>query len=196
MRLTREEIDRGIIDVAASVFAQHGYAHTSVQQIADAVGYSKTGLLHRFGTKDGIFKSGLAVGEQMVDDLLEQGSTLPFDEHRERRILEMLVREALAHPGLSQLLIRSFEPAGESPYDERIRELGYRLLALVNPPFSTSVERLRSALALEMVVTAATAQTKRIQFDVSVPHDELVPLLVDLALQTMYSPAGVVASVS
>ena len=45
MRQSAAEIDHAILDVAAGMFATHGFAHTSVQQIADAVGYSKPGLL-------------------------------------------------------------------------------------------------------------------------------------------------------
>ncbi len=44
MRQSAAEIDHAILDVAAGIFAVHGFAHTSVQQIADAVGYSKPGL--------------------------------------------------------------------------------------------------------------------------------------------------------
>ena len=46
--------------MAAGLFARHGFAHTSVQQVADAVGYSKPGLLHRFGSKDALFQAALA----------------------------------------------------------------------------------------------------------------------------------------
>lgn len=40
-RPTSREIDDQILDSAAGIFAVHGFAHASVQQIADAVGYSK-----------------------------------------------------------------------------------------------------------------------------------------------------------
>jgi hypothetical protein len=40
VRQTSEQIDRAILDTAAHMFASHGYAGTSVQQVADAVGYS------------------------------------------------------------------------------------------------------------------------------------------------------------
>jgi hypothetical protein len=84
-----------------------------------------------------------------------------------------------------QMLLRAFEPSNDGPGKEQIRELGYRLLALLNPPFSTPVERLRVVLAMQLLVNAALAQTHDITFDVSVSHDQLIPLVVDLSLQIL-----------
>ncbi len=190
MRRSREEIDRTILDGAAEVFAQHGYAHTSVQLIADTVGYSKAGLLHRFRSKESLYRAGLDAGEVLVNQVLDQAAALPYDEHRPRRVLELLTRAAIAHPGMAAMLLRAFDPDSDTPADTEIRIIGYRLLAVLNPPFSTAAERLRVALALNLVVEAATVQSKRLDFDVSVPADQLVPLVVDLALHTLYAPAG------
>jgi len=65
-RPTREQIDDEILDVAATLFARHGFKETSVQRIADAVGYSKTGLLHRFPTKEALQE---AVLQRCVEDI-------------------------------------------------------------------------------------------------------------------------------
>ena len=59
MRQTAAEIDHAILDVAAGIFATYGFPHASVQQIADAVGYSKPGLLHRFGSKEALHRAVL-----------------------------------------------------------------------------------------------------------------------------------------
>lgn len=44
----------------------HGYARTSVQQLADAVGYSKAGLLHRFGSKQALQAGAVAAAADAV----------------------------------------------------------------------------------------------------------------------------------
>ena len=54
VRPTRQEIDDEIVERAAALFARYGFQETSLQRIADAVGYSKTGLLHRFPTKEAL----------------------------------------------------------------------------------------------------------------------------------------------
>ncbi|HET7689259.1 MAG TPA: helix-turn-helix domain-containing protein [Nocardioidaceae bacterium] len=191
MRLTSAEIDQGILDVAAGIFAQHGYAHTSVQQVADAVGYSKAGLLHRFGSKEAMYLAGLEEGTHLVESILEGAGTLPFDERRTQAILEIFTAQAMAHPGMVQMLLRAFEPSNDGPGKEQIRELGYRLLALLNPPFSTAAERLRVVLAMQLIVNAALAQSHDITFDVTVAPDQLIPMVVDLSLLVLDEPTAV-----
>lgn len=191
MRLTSAEIDRGILDIAAGIFAQHGYAQTSVQQVADAVGYSKAGLLHRFGSKEAMYLAGLEAGTDLVEHILHESSKLSFDSDRTRAILEIFTAQAIAHPGMVQMLLRAFEPSNDGPGKEHIRELGYRLLALLNPPFSTPVERLRVVLAMQLLVNAALAQSHDITFDVNVPNDQLIPMVVDLSLLVLNEPAAV-----
>ena len=65
VRPTSEEIDRALIDVAALVFARHGFAQGPVQAIADGAGYSKAAVLKRFGSKGRIQDSVVARAEDM-----------------------------------------------------------------------------------------------------------------------------------
>ena len=193
MRLSSAEIDQGILDVAAGIFAQHGFAQTSVQQVADAVGYSKPGLLHRFGSKEAMFRSGYQYGVSLVEQVLTESGEIPFDENRTRRILELLCRTALQHPGLIGMLIRSFEAGDDDLLSEEMRILGYKVLALLDPPFGSAEQRLRVVLAGQLIVNAATAQHKRVDFDVFLSPDDLVELVVDLSLQILGVPQPAVA---
>ena len=52
----REEI----LDAAAELFTNHGYANTSTRKIADAVGVRQASLYHHFATKDDILEALLA----------------------------------------------------------------------------------------------------------------------------------------
>lgn len=104
-RAFRPQIDAGIVDVAARLFAQRGPAKTSVQDVADAVGLSKSGLLRHFPSKD-------ALGAAVTDEAHVIGSTLlglvdhlPLGIERDRRAVEHVVDLALAHPGLTALLL-------------------------------------------------------------------------------------------
>ena len=62
----RQQVDAGILDRAAGLFAQRGFAKTSLQDVADAVGLSKAGLLHHFPSKDalreGVLSHAAALG--------------------------------------------------------------------------------------------------------------------------------------
>jgi len=49
-----------ILTAALEVISQNGYSGATLQQVADAVGMSKPGVLHHFGTRDGLFTAVLA----------------------------------------------------------------------------------------------------------------------------------------
>ena len=125
MRVTaafRQQADEHIVDRAAALFARHGFAQTSVQSVADAVGLSKTGLLHHFPSKQALWDAVLAhagaLGEQAYDAVAD----LPPGRARDLRAVEVLVDIALSHPGLVALLLapatRGSDDAG-APGTER-----------------------------------------------------------------------------
>jgi AcrR family transcriptional regulator len=101
----RQQIDEGILDQAAALFARRGFAKTSVQDVADAVGLSKAGLLHHFPTKDALYAAVLGQADSAGQRVLGEVADLPPGEARDRRAVEVLVDVALAHPGLVSLLL-------------------------------------------------------------------------------------------
>ena len=107
-RPTKQEIDAEILDVAAGLFARHGFAHTSVQQIADAVGCSKAGLLHRFPSKEALHAAVLAGALEDVGAVRDAVADLEPGPERDRAALERIVDFALCSPGAVALLISPF----------------------------------------------------------------------------------------
>jgi AcrR family transcriptional regulator len=111
-RLTKQEIDDEIVDRAAALFARHGFRETSIQRIADAVGYSKTGLLHRFPTKealqDAVMQRFAAEIRNIAADVHEE----PAGPARDRAVVEAIARLALRRPGFIALILSAFS-AGE-----------------------------------------------------------------------------------
>src|SRR5215212_3845567 len=105
VRAFRQQIDEGILDRAAALFARAGFAKTSVQDVADAVGLSKAGLLHHFPSKDALWDAVLAQADILGQRVLEQVRHLPLGAERDRRAIDVLVDVALAHPGLVALLL-------------------------------------------------------------------------------------------
>jgi AcrR family transcriptional regulator len=110
----RQQIDEGILDQAAGLFGRRGFAKTSIQDVADAVGLSKAGLLHHFPSKDALHQAVLAQGDALTQRVLDQVRDLPLGAARDRRAVEVLVDVALAHPGLIALLLA---PATHLPAD-------------------------------------------------------------------------------
>jgi AcrR family transcriptional regulator len=104
-RTFRQQIDEGILDKAAALFARRGFAKTSVQDIADTVGLSKAGLLHHWPSKDALYAAVLSHAESVAGTLFTTVGDAPLGPRRDRLALEAIVDIALAHPGLVSLLL-------------------------------------------------------------------------------------------
>jgi AcrR family transcriptional regulator len=188
MRQTSAQIDHAILDVAAGIFATHGFAHTSVQQIADAVGYSKPGLLHRFGSKEALHRAVLAEVQETVEEVVALATAHHHDTDQLQLVLDLVTRRALERPGMVQMMLRSFDPVSQEPGVEKIQHSGYRLIDSLDAPLNGPLERLRVALGLELIVNAAMTQHSTVDADMHVPAEELVPTLVSLARHVVAGP--------
>jgi AcrR family transcriptional regulator len=181
MRQTAAEIDHAILDVAAGIFATYGFTQTSVQQIADAVGYSKPGLLHRFGSKEALHRAVLTEVSDTVQEIVGHAVALSAQPNQVTQVLELMTHKALERPGMVQMMLRAFEAAGEEHGVEAIQGMGYRLVDALDHPLSRPAERLRVVLAVKLIVTAAMTQHSKVDADLHVDRDELVPMIVSLA---------------
>lgn len=151
-RPTPEEIDAAILDTAAEVFARHGYDGTSVQQVADAVGYSKTGLLRRFPSKQALY-------DAVVDQVAEKLERLVADAAAGRVDRSSIVRAAaslcFAHPGAVLLMLEALRAATDLPSAERLDGLARRLIDDLTDDVTDPRDRVRAVLALQLVTNAA-----------------------------------------
>ena len=112
-RAFRQQADEQILDRAAALFARHGFAHTSVQAVADAVGLSKAGLLHHFPSKDALHAAVLAQSTALGQQVLDRVEPLPLGPERDRRAVEAMVDVAMAHPGVVALLLAPVTQGGD-----------------------------------------------------------------------------------
>lgn len=80
-----------ILIAAWAVFHEHGYHDASLQQLADAAGLGKAGILHHFGSKAGVMR---AVIEYAVDWYhLKVYSTVRGEGTLEERLEKLLRRQ-------------------------------------------------------------------------------------------------------
>ncbi|NNG36507.1 TetR/AcrR family transcriptional regulator [Nakamurella aerolata] len=161
VRESAEQIDNHIVDVAAGLFAVHGFERTSVQQIADAVGYSKTGLLHRFPSKEAI---RTAVHQRITDvagDVLDELRGMVAGPPGLPGALRKLVDTVLTWPGGVNYLIglfRSSEPG--APKDEIPGHITAEQIVEVLAGNGNDVEvQVRVILALETICAATNLET-------------------------------------
>jgi AcrR family transcriptional regulator len=160
LRPFRQQIDDGILDRAAALFARRGFAKTSVQDVADAVGLSKAGLLHHFPSKDALYAAVLAQAELLGRRALDSVAHLPLGPVRDRRAIEVFADVALAHPGIVALLLAPATQleAGSDAEDDTYFSA---LQAFGVDPGRTDPERLvrvLAALAALAVLTLAAHQ--------------------------------------
>ncbi|MFC6091230.1 TetR/AcrR family transcriptional regulator [Saccharothrix lopnurensis] len=111
-RLARQYVDERILDRAAGLFARHGFAHTSLKDLADAVGLSKAGLLHHYPSKEALFEAAMEMGRTQSQLVLDRVAPLPGGPARDRRSVELLVDFALERPGLVALASRAINTLG------------------------------------------------------------------------------------
>jgi len=153
----RQQIDEGIVDRAAALFARRGFAKTSVQDIADAVGLSKAGLLHHFPSKDALWEAVVGQADVLGQQVLTLARQLPPGPERDRRALDVLVDVALAHPGLVALLLAPLTQG--DPGAPELEAAGAAALEAfgVDPgaPVSERTVRVTGALTALAVLTLA-----------------------------------------
>ncbi|MGW3488996.1 TetR/AcrR family transcriptional regulator [Streptomyces sp. NPDC001054] len=109
-RPTRAELDAEIVEAAAALFSAQGYLGTSVQEIADRVGYSKTGLLHRFPSKERLLGAVLRGPLTEFTALRATWAALSEGPERRSRAAADLVDLALRHRWGLALLFNSGLP--------------------------------------------------------------------------------------
>ncbi|KJQ52495.1 TetR/AcrR family transcriptional regulator [Microbacterium sp. SA39] len=101
-RQTTTEIDAEIIDRAAALFARHGFERTSLQQVADAVGYTKAGLLHHFPSKQAIYDAVLLAVKDQAAGLVSSVEGLSPGAERDQVVIATLVTLTERWPGISE----------------------------------------------------------------------------------------------
>lgn len=178
-RPTRQELDDEIIDVAARLFARHGIKQTSVQRIADAVGYSKTGLLHRYPSKEALQQ---AVLQRCVAEMqaiaAAVGDRAPGPA-RDRAALELLADLAIRRPGLVALLLSILGALDATDVPAHMEQIGAALFAaFATDPEGDPVRMVRvvgalGALAVASVACQAQPSGEVRELLVAVSHDAL-----------------------
>jgi AcrR family transcriptional regulator len=157
-RQTKEELDDEIIDCAATLFARYGFRETSVQRIADAVGYSKTGLLHRYPSKEALQQ---AVLDRCVGEMRQISAGVadrPAGPSRDRAVIEALVELTLRRPGFVALLLSifsTFHPGDVPPPLEAVGEAVFA--AFATDPDADLARTVRVVGALGAFAVAAVA---------------------------------------
>lgn len=176
------DIDEQILDIAAGLFAVHGFERTSLKQVADAAGYSKTGLLHRFPSKQALLDAVRALVLRKLDEL--ESATTDAVIGGKRDAVAAIVEGAMDYPGLVQFLVDEIQTADATTAgcgatnDSELKKRGMAILGLFAGPNPTREQEFRTILALEMICTGVVVGASE---EHGLPRERLVPVLLDVA---------------
>ncbi len=102
-----------ILDEAQRIIGERGYHGFGLQELAERCGMTRPGLLHHFGTKDGLLIEVLRRAEASHEDAVikllgyRHDPSAPPDEQRERffATLRIIVERNVAQPELVRLQV-------------------------------------------------------------------------------------------
>ena len=160
---TREQIRT----VALEMFAERGYAGTSLREIAERLGVTKAAVYYHFPTKEDILASLLQDFLVQLDELIAWTATQPRSAETRRTALE---RYAKLLAGRKTDLAR-FMQEGQSAIRElaaglEVRKHVEQFLALLAAPDESPEGRLRAQVALASLHLAAFGPLGSTPFDV------------------------------
>lgn len=98
---------KAILDAARALFARHGYAEVSIDQIAERAGYAKGAFYHHFSSKQEVFEQVLdgiqAKLAVLVATRAQHAPAAPLPRALARNILDYL--EGAIHPSVRRILL-------------------------------------------------------------------------------------------
>lgn len=183
---THDQQRAHILQGATQLFARHGYASTSMNQVADACGLSKAALYHYFRDKDAMLVS---ITEEhvlhlraIVDDVVAQ--PLPPAE----RLRELILRFVKAYAGAQQAHRVLTEDTRFLAAADRDRVLAHERHLV--QAFASAVQAHRPDLQGTPLAKPLTMllfgminwMFTWLQQDGELTHDAMAPIVVDLFL--------------
>jgi len=146
----RVQIDAGaeLRLVALEMFAENGYSGTSLQQIADAAGYSKSSVLYHFRSKEALFEAALTPAVAELDLFLESiVEKLTNDEHRSG-FVEEFIDLLLEHRLAAHIIINQGQTLSDIPIIDQATGLIGRIGESFMSGLPTTQQRIRLGVAL------------------------------------------------
>lgn len=96
------------LDAAMVQFWRHGYASTSMQDLLNTTGLSKSSLYQSFGNKSHLFSSCLdRYQQQLINDLDQQLASSPSGKQFIKNLLDAVISEATAQHRNGCLLVNT-----------------------------------------------------------------------------------------
>jgi AcrR family transcriptional regulator len=158
-----------ILKAALELFGRRGYQRTSVREIADRVGLTKTAVLYHFTAKADILA---ALAEPLIDDLESAVIAAPRPDPLETRwaVVEDLLEVYLAHRQSLRMILQDLAMFTQGLVFQRFVTAMTTANHLVAGPNPDLGERVRAAQVIAMlsdpVILLADAPTESLRREV------------------------------
>jgi AcrR family transcriptional regulator len=169
---------------ATELFASAGYAGTSLQQIADAAGYSKSSVLYHFASKEAILDAALGPAIDRLEAVLADVADLAGSAAQRTAFVERFIDFLFEY----RLEVHTFINQGQSltgvPVVERANRTVAALAESVSSDFESVEEQVRFGVALGGAAYTLVAGTNFSDADLPVPQVRaaLVTIVSDLLI--------------
>ena len=134
--------------IALSEFARAGYGSTSLQQIAELAGLSKSSVLYHFSSKEALLDAAISPAVEQMDAIVAglEGRSLS-QETRSAFVVEF-VDFLLEHRSEVHMFINQARALEDVPVVERANGVVVRMATYFRTALDTAEHRLRFGIAL------------------------------------------------
>lgn len=180
---SRSRPDEELKAIALQQFASAGFAGTSLQNIADIAGYSKSSVLYHFTSKEALLDAAISPAIDKLARILEGLANHGFGYTR-ALFVEDFIDFLLEH----RLEVHTFINQGQSlrgiPVIDRANSLIVNLSAVLNDEQSTTEERMRFGVALGGAAYTLVAGMTFLGDDIA-PEEEIRLALINVVTQLL-----------
>ncbi|MBF4630257.1 TetR/AcrR family transcriptional regulator [Clavibacter michiganensis subsp. phaseoli] len=133
--------------IAAARFARDGFQATSLQQIADEAGYSKSSVLYHFASKEALLDALLEPTIDALAEVIDRADSIRGDADARRQFVARFIDFLLLHRHEVALFITQGRSLGHLAVIERANDL-VRALGETAGALDSTLDQLRFGVAL------------------------------------------------
>ena len=171
-----------ILNKAADLFSDRGYAETSMSDLAESLGLSKAAIYHHFESKESILKNLVATTIQEMRVLVEEIESLSADKVNPQEVLRRLAELIFIHRRVVSLVLFQLPAEMRTQGIER-RDYMFRLQKILAGKNSTLESRMRAKAATIIIATGIVPPP----FGKHITKDEIdLSLLVNIAIDALH----------
>jgi AcrR family transcriptional regulator len=141
-----------ILDKAADLFSDRGYAETSMSDLAEGLGLSKAAIYHHFESKESILKNLVKTTIQDMGTLVEEIEKLSSNKVNSREVLRRLAEIIFDHRRVVSLVLFQFPAEMRTQGIER-RDYLLRLQKILAGTKPTLESQMRARAATIIIAT-------------------------------------------